>query len=97
MDEGLAGFLIFIAIGILTSIICHYANTRYFVASLIADAVTNLIFHAVAYIHAGYLEPFFEIALFFSSLAGLALALIVGLPFLMYRRRRSQQQPTTQA
>ena len=86
MSEGAIGIIILIAISVITAVGVHLFLRRYFSASLISAILSNALFQFIAYLHVGYLDPFLPIALLVGGALAYAIALIVGLVFLAYRK-----------
>ena len=86
MSEGAIGIIILIAISVITTVAVHLFLRRYFSASLIAAVLSSAIFQFIAILHVGYLDPFLPIALLVGGALAYAIALIVGLIILAYRK-----------
>ena len=80
------GIFLFVAIG--TSLVSHILIKTYLVASVMAGFLSSLIYQIVAYLYAGYLDPFFVVAFITGSIASFIIALIVGYPFVGKRKGR---------
>lgn len=73
------GLVVFVAIAILGSLICHRViPKRPLFASSIAAVFSSISFQIAAYFAQGYLDPFFPIALAFSFAICLLIAIVVG-------------------
>lgn len=93
MSDGTTGLLILVAISIGSAAAWHSKLEAYLFATVCAAATSVALFQIIAYLHAGYLDPFFFIALVTSSLLSLAISLVVGIPFHQRRQReRARQQ-----
>jgi len=88
MESDIGAILIFLVVGIITAVICHLKVKEYLVSALIAGVISTVIYQVINYIVAGYLDPFFIMALVNGFLAYMVLSLIIGLPFLIARRKQ---------
>jgi len=52
----------------------------------VAATIAAALFHVLASLHQGYLDPFFPIACFVSWVLAVAIAGVVGIPFYLMRR-----------
>lgn len=83
-----------VGLSIATSILFHYFRRRWFDTSVLAGLTFSFLWQILAYIDLGYIDPFAPIAFVMGSLAGTGVAMIVGLPFLFYRRQQKNIPPT---
>ena len=88
MSEGAAGFLVLIGISVSAALLAHWLIRRYVLASLCATVIASIGFQFAAYLHLGYLDPFFIIALATGAAVAFAVAALVGVPFVRIRRKR---------
>ena len=86
MSEGTAGLVILAAIAMASALLWHWLVPRYIAAVVGATITTATAFQFVAYLHLGYLDPFFLVAMITSSMMAAVIALLVGLPFRAVRR-----------
>ena len=87
MNESLQGIVIFIAIAIASAIIWHTYLKRISIA-ILGSAITSAVFFQVCnYIKLGYLDPFFIIALLTTFIMAFLIALIISIPFKIWRRK----------
>jgi hypothetical protein len=86
MSEGAAGIIILIAISVICAATVHIFLHRYFRASLVSAVLSTAIFQFIAYLYIGYLDPFWPIAILVGGAMAYAIALIIGLIFLSYRK-----------
>lgn len=94
--DSLTSYLIIYLLMILsTSVTFHYKTNNYLRASVLAAATTTFLYLFYSYIETGYLDPFFWIAMIIGGLISLGIALLVGLPFWLYRRRQASQGTRT--
>lgn len=89
MMKDSVGLVLLIAVPVITSALLHYFRSKYFDASVLAALLAALIFIGIDYIDGGYVSSFFPIVLLTGTLYSLAVALAVGILFLVYRRRHS--------
>lgn len=87
--------LLIVGITILISLAFHYWRDAYLYASVFAALACSFIYQLISYIDLGYLDPLFLVSLITGTFFALAVALIVGIPFVVYRKRRARQQPAT--
>lgn len=89
MDEGTIGIFILAALIIGFSVLCHWKIHYFWGATVLATLSATLLFQVIAYIHLGYLDPFFQIAFVVSVFWALVGALIIG--YLMRRNRKQSE------
>ena len=89
IEEGSVGIIILCGISILLAIGFHYKLKSPIVATILSTFSASIAFQVIAYIHIGYLDPFFIIAFILSSGITFLISLLVGIPFTYYRRKRS--------
>ncbi len=70
----------------LYQLVAHIIIKRYILAIVIAIVIAPVLFQVFAYWHAGYLDPFFVIALVVSQILTGVISAIVGLPFYFSRK-----------
>jgi membrane protein DedA with SNARE-associated domain len=80
--------VIVVGVTIIISIIFHYLRPLYLQASLLSALTSTVVYQVLSYLEGGYLDPFFLIGLVTGTFLALAISLIVGIPFLVYRRRK---------
>ncbi len=88
MSEGEVGILVLCCISLACAVGAHSAVRHVLLACLLSALVADVVFQIAAYLHAGYLDPFFIIALFFAYLIAFGIALVVGVPFYLARKKR---------
>jgi len=81
MSEAVQGLLVLGGTSLGTSVLFHYLDRSYIRACVLSAVVSSVLFQIFAYFHAGYLDPFFIIALIVGAAAAFVISLIVGLPF----------------
>jgi hypothetical protein len=89
MNEQMAGFVIFVSLALFVSAACHYYTRAYFFASLIASALTVTGAQILFRIYYGNWDPFLTISSVTMGFSAWLIALVAGLPFVLYRRRKS--------
>ena len=87
MSEAAVGMLVLCVTAVVVSATFHIIVRRYALASIAAAVVSSVLFQCFAYIHAGHLDPFFLIAFIVGGALAFGIALIVGIPFLVRRRK----------
>ncbi|MCP3890099.1 MAG: hypothetical protein GY702_14700 [Desulfobulbaceae bacterium] len=85
MDESTQGIIIFGLINVVSALLWHTFVRIFFLAVVGAAVTTTVTFLAAAYIQAGYLDPFFEIAIYVSGVISLAASVAIGVPFYIKR------------
>lgn len=91
MSEGTIGILVLITISVIVSLIVHHKIHDYILAIVISVIISCISFQIAAYLHAGYLDPFFLIAVATSSIIIAVISSLVGLPF--YIKRKNNYHP----
>jgi hypothetical protein len=81
------GVMVLIALAIVSAALWHRYTSRFAEATLGATLTTVGVFHFIAFLYSGYLDKFFLIALFTSTLVALLLSIVVGLPIRARRKR----------
>lgn len=81
MDDGTLGIIIFVAISVLFSLISHWKLKTFWVATCSSATLSVVVFQIANYIHVGYLDPFFIVALVTSSFLALAISSAIGVLF----------------
>ena len=87
MDEKTTGMVVFYVTSIVTAIVCHLAIRRFLIASAAAAVIATILFQFFAYLQLGYLDKFFLIAVMFGGARSFIIAIVVGVPFWLWRRR----------
>ena len=96
MNETLAIVLV-VGIAIVSALVSHFLSRAYSEASVWSALVASFLFQLASYIEGGFVEPFFLVTIVTGTLFALVIALLVGIPFWVYRRRHATQQPTSQS
>jgi hypothetical protein len=87
VDEGTLGLVILVGLSLLASLASHAFVKGYLTAAIVSTLMANLLFQIFAYFRIGFLDPFFLVALLIGSLISLGIALLIGLPFWIRRKR----------
>ncbi len=85
-QDGVAILLLCVT-AVVVSVTSHAVVRRYALASVVAAVASSLLLQCIAYIEVGYLGPFFLIAFALANAVAFGIALIVGIPFLVCRRK----------
>lgn len=85
------GILIFLTIAIGISLVCHYLMKSYILASVTSALLASIAFQLLNLIFQGYLDPLAIIALLITGLIGFVISLLLGLPFLLERRKAKEK------
>jgi hypothetical protein len=88
MSEGAVGFLVLIAISVVVASVAHALIARYFLASILSGLLSIALFLGLV-IARGDRDPFIAIAAVVGACFSTVLALMVGVPFMRSRARRS--------
>lgn len=87
----------FLVLAVATSVGFHCLIKSYLFASVWSAVAATLALQLVDYFEAGSLDPFFLVAAIISWLVALGISLLIGLPFVLCRRRRPlSPSPSTQ-
>jgi hypothetical protein len=86
MSESVEGIIIFSIVAVAVSIISHVLIKKISSAILMAAISTALVFQLIVFFLAGYLDPTFPVALITTFLLAFLIALIIGVPFKIWRR-----------
>lgn len=87
MENPISVVSLFAAIGIAVSFLSHWAIKHYLIASMLAALFSSISYQLVAYVYAGFLDPFFIMAFVNGVVIYFLLALVVGVPFNIRRRK----------
>ncbi|MEE9574846.1 MAG: hypothetical protein V3W03_01970 [Gammaproteobacteria bacterium] len=92
MSESVEGIIIFSILVVAVSIISHVLIKKISSAILVAAISTTLVFQLIVFFLAGYLDPSFPVALITNFLLAFLIALIIGVPFKIWRRNTDKDQ-----
>lgn len=81
--------LLYVAVSIAVSLICHFRFDNYFVSSVISAVILDIGFHVLNYMILGYVDPFVIISFIVGFVVFLLIALVSGLPVMYFRSRKS--------
>ena len=91
MSEGTVGLIILLTMALGSSLVWHCLVNSFVLAVVGATTTAVIAFQVAAYIHLGYLDPFFLIAIATSLVIAAVIALLVGLPFCARRKQRAPE------
>ena len=86
MTEGVQGVFILVALSLCVSVTVHYFFRSYFPACFASALLASGLFQIFSFLHLGHLDPFSVIAFFVGAVIVFFISLVVGLPFLKFRR-----------
>jgi hypothetical protein len=87
MDESHTGIVLFIMIGCLLALICHFLIKPYWKASITSAFGSSLVFCIIAQLKEA--DPFILIAFGLASFYGFIISAVIGCPFLLYRNKET--------
>lgn len=90
MSDATFGLILQVTLTVIASVICHWLTEKYLVASAVAALIANVMFQIADYMHQEYLNKFALVGFIFGSFYSFAVALVVGIPFWIMRKRRKQ-------
>ena len=79
MSEAIVGWLVLLSIAVVSAIAWHILLRSFLLATLLATSTSVVLFQIAAYLHVGYLDPFFLIAVAISSVICLFVSVAVGM------------------
>ena len=85
------GVLIFLTIAIGISLVCHWLMKSYILASITSALLASMAFQLLNWLFLGYLDPLAIIAFFITGLIGFVISLLLGLLFLLERRKAKER------
>ena len=91
MSEILA-IITIIVVSVLNCLIWHAVDSNYLRASALAATTFSAIVQLESYIEVGYWEPFIIISIVSSFIYSFVMALLVGIPYQIYRARRDRER-----
>ena len=89
MDEGQIGVAVFILLSGSSSVLWHHFLPQYMRANIYAALTGAVLFQIFVTIQLGYIDPFSPIAFVTSSVLGLGIAALIGLPYYYKRKDRN--------
>ncbi len=90
MSEGAIGIIVLCVTAIVVSLIVHTFIRRIMLATVVSATIATILFQVLAYLHAGYLDPFFLIAVVVGWCWDCLIAFVIGIPFWLVRKPRSR-------
>ena len=87
MQETAASPSVFLLITTASALAWHIAVKRYGAALIGAVVTTVIAFQVVDYLVLGSLAPYFYVTMVTSAIPALFIAAVIGLPFVLFRRR----------
>jgi hypothetical protein len=92
MSDGAVGFLVLVSISVVVAAIGHARSARYALTSVVSGLLSIALFLGIV-IARGDGDPFIAIAAVVGAGYSIAIALVVGLPFLRRRSRLAGSGP----
>ena len=80
--------LVLVFLVIVVSCVTYTLLKRYLVAAVFAAFISTILYQVLTYFFIGHLHPFLLMALIFGFCWALIISLIVGLPFLYFRKEQ---------
>jgi hypothetical protein len=93
--EAWVGLTIQVGLTAVTALACHWWSKAYIQASLAAAVISNLLFQTFDYLKEGHFNKFALVGFTFGTFYSFLIALVIGLPFVIFRRRRSSTSPSS--
>lgn len=78
MIEDIIAITIFLVVSVALSLLAHKCIKNTLIASIVAGLVSSLTFQFIAYIEAGFLDPFYIIGFLFGWAYAFVIALFIG-------------------
>lgn len=79
MSEATVGWLVLSSIAVASALGWHLLPRSFLLATVLATATAVVLFQVAAYLYAGYLDPFFLVAVITSSVICLLITVTVGM------------------
>ena len=79
MSEATVGWLVLLSIAVGSAVAWHILLRSFLLATFLATSTSVVLFQIAAYLHVGYLDPFFLIAVAISSVICLFVSVAVGM------------------
>jgi hypothetical membrane protein len=86
MNYNYIGIGMFLCISILTAWAIHKKIKNYLLANVCSALISSVLFQLIGIIKYGYLDPFYELALFLTFIYSFIIAMVVGLIFSKIKR-----------
>ena len=87
MEKEYIGIIVFAILSLISALSFHYKLRNFFVSSILAAFSASLLFQIIGFFVLGYLDPFFLIAFVSTLLISFIVSMLVGMPFLYYRKK----------
>lgn len=78
MSEGAVGLLVLAAICVVCSIVAHIVVRTFWLATVLTVITAVPLFQFAAYLHKGFLDPFWPIAVLTTSFISFAASVVIG-------------------
>ncbi len=88
MAVSLFHILVLVSIVIVVSCAIYTFLKKYLVSAILAGFISSILYQAFIYFVMGYLHPFLLMALVLGFVWSFVISLIVGLPFLYFRKEQ---------
>lgn len=92
MSESALGLLLLAAICAVCSVAAHVLVRSFVAAELAAVVSTVVLFQLAAYLHVGYLDPFWEVAVVTSTLVAVVVSAFIGIAVRSVQERASREK-----
>jgi hypothetical protein len=90
LSDATLGLVVQLGLTVAASLFCHWWSKAYLPASIISAVTANVLFQVFDYLHEGHFNKFALVGFTFGTLYSFIVALLIGLPFLIYRKRRTK-------
>jgi CHASE2 domain-containing sensor protein len=87
-SQGVIGLLVLVGLAVVAALVAHRFERHYLLACVPAAVTADLVFMGVAFLQDGRMDPFIVMALGSGFVVAYAVAMLVGIPFALVRRRR---------
>jgi len=91
MEDPVLAVALLVSLGVVAAIVCHFLTKNYLYASTATAFSASVAVQIINYIHLGYLDPFFIFAFLSTVLGYFVLALFIGIPFAIIRKRKGER------
>jgi phage shock protein C len=87
MHKQYIGIIVFSLLNVATALSFHYKIKLFFLSSILSAILASLLYQIIGFFVLGYLDPFFSKAFVNTLPISIFIALLVGIPFVYYRRK----------
>jgi uncharacterized membrane protein YfcA len=94
MEKKYISIIVFASVSLISACYFHYKIKNYLVSSVLAALAASLLFQIIGFFVLGYLDPFFLIAFVNTLLISFIVSILVGIPFLYYRKKANTNNRT---